>query len=299
MSSSRLYDRRVIEWPTWSLLVAVYAAWIALTLHWDAISGWFLWLLGAYVVTLHSSLQHEAIHGHPTRNQRLNLALVRPPLTLWLPIELYHASHRAHHENELTNPESDPESFFVGREQWQSLRPWQQRLLLANNSFLGRMLIGPWLVTGRLWLDELRLLRAGDYRHAAILLRHAASVAAVLYWLLVICEMPIYIYLLAFAWPGTSLMMVRSFLEHRYDPDTTRRTVLVEGCPLTRLLFLNNNYHWIHHDNPRLAWYRIPAVARRQRQEALSRNGNYQYPGYWTIAWRYLLKPWTHPAYPS
>ena len=288
-----------IEWPTCLLLIATYGSWIILTLNWATIPGWVLWILAGYTIALHSSLQHEIIHDHPTRNQRLNLALGWPPLTLWLPIELYLENHSRHHESELTHPERDPESFYLGRDKWQALKGWQQSLLLFNNSFAGRMLIGPWLAIGQTWRDEYRLLRDGDLRHTGILLRHALSVLAICWWLIAVCGMPLYLYLLAFVWPGTSMMMIRSFLEHRYDADQSRRTVLVDGCPLTRLLFLNNNYHWVHHRHPGLAWYHIPAVARQTRAEILASNGGYSYSGYWSIAWRYLLKPWTHPAYPA
>ena len=287
-----------LEWPTLLLLAATYTSWILLTMNWAEVPGWILWLIAGYTIALHSSLQHEIIHGHPTRDPRLNLALGWPPLTLWLPIELYRENHRRHHDSELTHPERDPESFYLAPEKWRALKEWQQGLLLFNNSFAGRMLIGPWLAIGQTWRNEARLLRGGDMRHAGILLRHALSTAAICWWLAAVCEMPLYLYLLAFVWPGTSMMLIRSFLEHRYDPDEARRTVLVEGCPLTRLLFLNNNFHWVHHRYPELPWYRIPGVARDQRVEMLERNGNYSYPGYWTIAWRYLLKPWTHPAYP-
>jgi len=293
------FDLEKIEWPTWLLLVAVYGSWLTITLNWSAIPGWLLWLPAGYTIALHSSLQHEIIHGHPTRNAKLNLALGWPPLTLWLPIELYRQNHMLHHDSELTDPDRDPESFYLKPEKWLALPGWQQRLLLFNNSFLGRMLIGPWLVVGGSWRDEtLRLLR-GDYRHAGILLRHALAVAALCWWLTSVCGMPLYLYLLAFVWSGTSMMLMRSFLEHRYDPDESRRTVLVDGCPLTRLLFLNNNYHWVHHHFPGLPWYRIPAVVKAQRLEVLESNGHYSFPGYWSIAWRFLLKPWTHPAYPS
>ena len=134
------------EWPTWLLLVVTYGAWIMLTYNWHAIPGWLLWLVGGYTVTLHSSLQHEALHGHPTRNRKLNIALVWPPFTLWLPMELYVKNHLFHHQTELTNPALDPESFFVPREKWQTMGRFRQRLLLFNNTFAGRMLLGPWLV---------------------------------------------------------------------------------------------------------------------------------------------------------
>ncbi len=294
-----MFDSANFEWPTWLLLVATYTAWILLTLYWASVPGWLLWFAGGYTVALHSSLQHEALHGHPTRNPTLNLALVAPPLALWLPLELYVANHRQHHRSELTDPALDPESFYVAPVRWRRLGRFGRGVLLFNNSFAGRMLIGPYLVIGKTWRAEFDALLRGDYRHAAILLRHLASLAPTLFWLIAVCGMPLYLYLLAFVWPGTSLMLIRSFLEHRYARDAEHRTVMVDGCPLTRLLFLNNNYHCVHHRYPALAWYRIPAVARAERQEILARNGYYRYPGYATIAWRYLLKPWTHPAYPG
>jgi fatty acid desaturase len=287
-----------IEWPTWLLLVIVYSAWISLTFYWDSIPGWLLWLIGGYTIALHSSLQHEALHGHPTTSKRINIALVWPPLTLWLPVELYVKNHLRHHQADLTDPEHDPESFFVTRDKWQKLARWQQRILIFNNTFLGRMLLGPWLTVGGQYRQEFARLLSGDSQHLGILLRHVVSVAVVLYWVIAVCQIPLWIYLLAFAWPGTSMMLIRSFIEHRYDPDEKHRSVLVDGCPITRLLFLNNNYHWVHHD-PGLAWYRIPAVVRRERDEVLRNNGDYWYTGYLTIAWRFLLKPWTHPVYPA
>jgi fatty acid desaturase len=284
------FKSATFEWPTWALLVITYSAWITLTLNWQSVPGWLLWLIGGYTIALHSSLQHEALHGHPTSSKRLNIALVWLPLTLWLPMELYVENH---------DPADDPESFFITGEKWIVLARWQQLLLIFNNTFLGRMLIGPWLAVGGQYRVEFERLRNGDRRHLGLLIRHAVSVAVLLYWLLAVCQMPLWVYLLAFAWPGTSMMMIRSFLEHRYQPETAHRTVLVDGCPVTRLMFLNNNYHWVHHDHPELAWYRIPAVAREQRQTVLRNNGNYWYSGYFTIAWRFLLKPWTHPVHPA
>ena len=290
---------REFEWPTWMLLVSVYLAWLSLTFYWQAVPGWLLGLLGAMTIALHSSLQHEAIHGHPTRWHWLNIALVWPPLTLWLPVELYDESHTRHHASELAHPEKDPESFYLPAARWATLPCWRQWILLFNHSFAGRMLIGPWITVARTIAAEQARLRLGDRSHVGLMLRHAISVAAVLCWVLAVCDMPVYLYLLAFVWPGTSLMLVRSFIEHRYDPLEARRTVYVDGCPLTRLLFLNNNFHWVHHARPGLAWYRIPAVARAEIEQVLAQNGNYRFPGYFTIAATYLFRPWTHPAYPD
>ena len=61
-----------LEWPTLALLIADYAAWLALT---KMYGDWPLWLIVpgvALLLTLHSSLQHEVLHGHPTRSAVVN-----------------------------------------------------------------------------------------------------------------------------------------------------------------------------------------------------------------------------------
>jgi len=47
------------------------------------------------------SLQHEIIHGHPTRKRWLNNLIGQWPLALWLPFENYRHSHLAHHNDEV------------------------------------------------------------------------------------------------------------------------------------------------------------------------------------------------------
>ena len=56
------------ELPTLLLLAATYAAWAAVTGFATALGPWLAVPLLALVLAQHSSLQHEAIHGHPTRD---------------------------------------------------------------------------------------------------------------------------------------------------------------------------------------------------------------------------------------
>ena len=68
-------SERRVEWPTLTLLMLTYLVWGYAT-TWGAA----LWLpLSMVLVTLsaalHSSLTHEAVHGHPTRHALLNEAL--------------------------------------------------------------------------------------------------------------------------------------------------------------------------------------------------------------------------------
>lgn len=48
--------------------------------------------------------------------------------------------------------------------------------------------------------------------------------------------------------------MIRSYFEHRAADDCKHRIVINEAGSVMRLLFLNNNYHLVHHDLPHLPW---------------------------------------------
>ena len=100
--------RREVEWPTLGLLAACYLVWLLAT-TWAAA----LWLplgmaLLALAVTLHSSLQHEVLHGHPFRSRRGNEATVFLPIGLFYPYRRFRDLHLAHHDDErLTDPYDD------------------------------------------------------------------------------------------------------------------------------------------------------------------------------------------------
>ena len=65
------------------------------------------------------------------------------------------------------------------------------------------------------------------------------------------------------------------------------------------LMFLNNNLHSLHHNEPGLAWYRLPARWRERREELLAYTGEYRYAGYWQVALSHLVWPKEHPAHPG
>src|SRR5579863_5308402 len=92
---SRRARRVSVELPTLLLIVAVYGGWLAITL---AYGQWPLAVtapIAVLLITLHSSLQHEIVHGHPTRWHRVNWMLGMVPLSLWLPFERYRQTHLA------------------------------------------------------------------------------------------------------------------------------------------------------------------------------------------------------------
>jgi fatty acid desaturase len=284
------------EWPTLGLIAANYTAWALATLAWDAMPAPLVAAAVACCIALHGSLQHEAIHGHPTGSRRLNLALVWLPLPLWMPLSVYESSHRSHHRSDLTCPLDDPESWYVTPRKWARMSPLSKRVYEFNNTFLGRMVIGPWIVVASSWRRILRGDPPAAHRTACVG-GHLIGVGIVMLWVTQVAGMPAYVYLLACVWPGISLSLMRSFVEHRAAPNPDHRSAIVRGGALTRLLFLNNNYHWVHHRYPALPWYALPEVYRREEQRIDIANGGFRFTSYTDIARRYLLKPWTQPPH--
>ena len=128
---------------------------------------------------------------------------------------------------------------------------------------------------------------------------HVVAAILVLTWLHA-CRMGFAEYLLAFVYPGTALTLLRSFAEHRADPNHERRAATVEQAPLLGLLYLHNNLHVVHHARPDLAWWRLPRVYARHRTAILEANGGLVYAGYADVARRFLSRPHDlqiHPAH--
>lgn len=282
---------RSVEWPTLLLTAVIYGSFGLLTWFHESIPLVLLVLLGGYVVAWQGSLQHEVVHGHPTRWSLVNRLVVFPSLWLWLPFEIYREQHLRHHRDPfLTDPIEDPESFYVTPAQWDGLSSLGRTLRRVNNSLLGRLLLSPLLCT---WSLYSTLVRRGPHAVGSprIWAVHIAAVTVVLAWVTVVCGMSVWLYLLCFAYPGMALTSLRSFLEHRAAENTAHRTAIVEAEKPLALMFLNNNLHVVHHEAPWLPWYAIPARYREQRDEILAGNGGYFYRGYWEVALRYLLKP--------
>lgn len=289
-----------IEWPTLLVAAAIYGGFGLVTWFHASLPWWVLLPLGAYLVAWHGSLQHEVTHGHPTPSPLANELLVLPSLWLWLPFRLYRDSHLAHHNDaQLTDPALDPESYYVDAAAWAAAGPLERAFLRAHNTLAGRILLGPARCLWLFFKGELRRLAGGDFSHATAWALHIVGVALVLVWVLAVCDLPLWQYLLLFVYPGIGLTLVRSFLEHQARPEVSERSVIVEAGPLMSLLFLNNNLHLVHHDKPGLPWYRIPAFYRQRRALFLASNGGYYFKGYREVARKYLFRAKEQPLHPS
>lgn len=286
-----------LEWPTMLLLASCYAGWLALTALYQQIGGWLFVALVAPVITLHSSLQHEALHGHPTRSARLNELLVFLPLGLLFPYRRFKTLHLRHHsDSALTDPYDDPESFYYALADWQGLPASLQRILDFNNTLLGRFTIGPIVMLVGLLGSDLRLIAGGDREVRQAWLMHLAGVAAIVIWTAML-RIPTEVYFAA-AYLGLSILSLRTFAEHQAHEKSGGRTVIIETSPIFGLLFLNNNLHYVHHENPRVPWYRLPALYRANKAAFLAANEGYTFKGYSEMVARYLFKakaPVPHP----
>jgi fatty acid desaturase len=292
--------RRRIEWPTAALAFIIYGLWLSATFFYRDLPWWGLTAIGAWTIAWQLNLQHETIHNHPTRNRRINEAIGCWPLSLWLPYSIYRSTHLAHHRDDnLTDPFEDPESYYWAEVGWRGLGPLRRAFAHARTTFLGRIMFGPAFLIGRFVADFARDAWRGKRRSRASLGRHLLLCAPVLIWVVAVCRMPLWMYLACFVYPGASLAMVRSFVEHRAAPEAQRRTAIVENAWILGPLFLFNNLHAAHHLRSRVPWYELPKFYRLNRAMLIERNGGLVYDGYFDVARRYLMKPHDSPIHPG
>jgi fatty acid desaturase len=288
------------EGLTLALLVAIYAAWGALTWFHETLPVWLWIALAGWLGAWWGSCQHECLHGHPTSNGMLNAALATPPLALWLPFERYRQTHLQHHRNDrLTDPLDDPESRYWTQDGWRRLGPLGRMLVSVQSTLAGRLTIGPLWSIAAFWRNELLAITRGDRARMRLWLWHAAWVALLLVWVVGICGVPVWQYAAGFVYLGTALTLIRSFAEHRAHETIERRTAIVERSWILGLLFLNNNLHVVHHRDPGLPWYRLQGVYRAQREALIAANGGLVYHGYRDVFRRFLLRPHDRLVHPT
>jgi fatty acid desaturase len=291
--------KRPVEWPTIGLIALTYLVlgtlvWFNASLPW-----WIILPVGGYFAALHVSLQHEVLHGHPTRDRRINEALVFVTPHFWVPFQRYRDTHLQHHNDAyLTDPELDPESYYLLPQHWAKLPGLKQALYSANNTLIVRMLLGPAISIIRFWSAEFVDIARGNRRTARAWVLHGAGSAVTLLYAGWVCGMPIWQYLLLVAYPGISLSLVRSFCEHQAAEEIGERTIIVEASPFWSLLFLYNNLHVAHHTRPGLAWYKIPAYYRAESEQLIAKNHGYTMNGYGEIFRCYLFTPKEPVPYP-
>ena len=291
---------RTIEWPTLLMMVATYAIWAMGTALW-AYSPTASLLLTTLTITQFSSLQHEVLHGHPFANRHLNEALVFPALTLIVPFNRFRDLHLAHHfDPNLTDPYDDPEANYMDPKVWDQTSAPVKVLYRMNNTLMGRILFGPGIAIYSLVRMDAALIAKGDRAVLLAWVLNTIGVVLVLIWVLGFTTMPLWAYCIA-AYVGFGLLKIRTYLEHRAHEQFRARSVVVEDKGLLALLFLNNNFHAVHHMHPKAAWYKLPGIYAAKREHYLRRNEDYVYRSYSQIFRLFLFRakdPVPHPIWP-
>ncbi len=285
--------------PTLLVAAAIYTSWLSLLASYPYVPWWITAPLAGYVVQWHFSLQHEAIHSMRGLPRWLRRALVWPPLGIWFPFELYRRSHSQHHRhNHLTYPGEDTESYYHEEEDWEDYGDLWKWLLIVNQTFLGRLFLGPLLRTPRLFIKEVGKMAAGDTANAGIWARHFVGLALMLLLVTKVFDISVVQYLVVFVYPGLVFGMMRGFTEHRWGERPGERTAVVESNWVFGLLFLWNNLHVVHHVFPTLPWWKVPRVWRQHRERIQAHNGGFVFRGYGEIARRWLVTPNFIPIHP-
>lgn len=288
-----------IEWPTLLLMILCYGLWLAAGIFAYPLYPFPTLLLMAILTAWHSSLSHEALHGHPTSNPYLNEALMWLPLMLFFPYRRYKATHIAHHKDyTLTDPFDDPESYYQTADQFGKLPSLIKLLFKFNNTMAGRMTIGPVLSSIGFLKKEIQLLIAKDREVLRGWLIHIPAAALVI-WLCSILGISFAEYLMFVVWPSLSMILLRSYAEHQWHEDPNGRTIIVENSPLS-ILYLNNNLHYVHHQNPNVPWYELPRLFAQDSANWRRLNKGYCYSGYLALwkQWAFKAKEKVvHPKY--
>ncbi len=286
------------EWITVVTLIGCYCTFAIATAYLPLLSLPAAMFVTSIVIALHSSLQHEMLHGHPTRNKMFNELLVFPTIGLLVPYGRFRDLHIAHHQDEiLTDPYDDPESNFFDPKIWSEIHAWRQWIYRINNTLLGRIILGPALSIVCLIGGDIRSILRGEQGVLKSWILHALGLIPVVWWLTNIATLPLWVYFIA-AYFGFGWLKIRTYLEHRAFDEASGRTVIIEDRGPLALLFLNNNYHIVHHTHPGEAWYNMQKIYYADPERYQKLNNGYIYRNYAEIFWKYLLRakdPVPHP----
>ena len=292
--------KRSIEWPTLILTLCVYGAYAFgafVVLPVSLVLGMLIMVIAG---VLHSSLTHEVLHGHPFKSAIANSLLVFPTLIIFIPYLRFKDTHLDHHRDErLTDPYDDPETNFMDPQVWDQLPKWRQSLHLFNNTLLGRMFLGAVLSQIAFVRADIRLILAGDRRVALGWLLHVPSLFVAYVMVVLVADVPVWLWVLA-SYLSMAILKIRTFLEHRVHDHPRGRSVVVEDRGLLSFLFLNNNFHSVHHAHPSVPWYALPRLFASKRDRFLAMNDGYYFGCYGEVMRKFAINrkdPVAHPKW--
>jgi len=280
-----------IQWPTLAMLFFCYAGIAVVT--WLGNGAWLIASIPALslLLALHSSLQHELLHGNPFKKAWLNDLMGFPALGLFVPYQRFKTTHLAHHHDErLTDPHDDPESNYLDPAQWSRLPNWVKMMYRCNNTLAGRMLIGPIVGMGAFYKSDVIAILKGNTSILAAYIFHIIGIALASAWMIGVADWSIVSWIIA-SYGALSILRIRTFLEHTANALVPHRTAIVNDRGLLAYVFLNNNLHAVHHTHPRMPWYELPKCYRRHKDHYDQLNNHYHFANYTQVFKHYFASP--------
>lgn len=277
-----------IEIQTLLLIIFTYIIWLLALYFWNDVLVFKILL--PLIIVFQNSLQHEIIHGHPFKGRlrKYNDLLGIISLNPFSPYFSYKRNHLKHHRSkELTNPKTDPESYYSGR---------NSSFFSIYFTLLGRMILGPFITTYK----SIDLFIRNDVFNKKLIfenLIHLFSLFVVLFTL-VKFNFSIGDYVAFGVYPAISIGLIRSFMEHRPRKkevsQNRHQSIIVDDNGINgkffSFLFLNNNFHIVHHQRPNLPWFKIPKEFKSNPNYWKNLNGYFYYKNYLSVSTHYLTR---------
>ena len=285
------------EWPTFVLIVTIYSTWLSTLIFWEHLGSALSCVILALITSWYMSLQHELLHGHPTRWDALNRLFGLFPFAVFYPYDLYKQQHLLHHQDaQLTDPVLDTQSNYIDVAAWQNLSTFYQFYYWSNRTLLGRMILGPLFSIIFIFKHLFKAFVQFKLRDMWMWTQHVILLGTLFYLLANVFHFPVGLYFLS-AYFALSIALIRSFYEHRPAITPEHRTVINEAEIIFRILFLDNNYHLIHHDLPHVPWFYLRKVFLQHKYEYIERNHAFYYTGYLQIFRKNHVVPIDSPIY--
>lgn len=263
MSALAAIDRRslialLLEWAV--IIITIYLA-LRIGTWWSAVAAFVVVSTRQHALLI---LYHDAVHGHFARDPRINDFMVNlfvgvPAL---LPVEVYRPLHIDHHRELGTD--RDPERQLLYVNQAWNYQPLPFGALLRQ--LLGDLLI----VNGARTIAAWQKSRPFPPMTSQTMIIAAAWIVAIGLWVNAqpaLAMIGLALWIAPLLTLTQLLQKLRSYAEHSGGPGVTPGwhdwTYSWRPGLLGRLTIwpYNINRHREHHQQPELAWHRLPPVA--------------------------------------
>ena len=263
MSALAAIDRRslIALLLEWAIIVTTIGLALRIGAWWSTMAAFVLVSTRQHALLI---LYHDAVHGHFARDARTNDFIVNlfVGIPALLPVEVYRPLHIEHHHELGTD--RDPERQLLYANQAWNYRPLPVGALIRQ--LLGDLLI----VNGARSIAAWQKSRPFPAIAAQTAIVAAAWLVAVGFWIAVepgTAMMALALWFAPLLTLTQLLQKLRSYAEHSGGPGVTPGwddwTYSWRPGILGRMTIwpYNINRHREHHQQPHLAWHRLPPVA--------------------------------------